>query len=169
MLLGANPKSEKSERMNNKTDEVDILSMMNSKCYYEAFQLLKNLDPKDIVVHYNSALCYYHSELFEEALTCLSQIDISQLKLKMMTARTVSTHSLMFSNQSNLFENFLNPISRKYLEEYPGLVNDAILRLRVKIYLLLGRWSEVLRLSNLIKNARYADLTAALEFAESKI
>lgn len=169
MLLGTNYKSGKIENRDREYDEADILSMMNSERYYEAFQLLDSLQSKGSSDHYNMALCYYHTELFDEALACLSRIDTSQTKLKMMTSRSVSTHALMFNNQSKLCENFLNPFSRKYMNEYPELANDAILRLRVKIYLLLEHWSEVLKLSNLIKNTRYADLATALEFAESKI
>lgn len=167
MLLGSNTSPHKSGRTQEEYHEFYILQMMSNQAYAEAYGLLKVKRKKSINDLFNMALCCYHAELYGTCLECLGMILMADLKQAILPERHI-TQLKMLDAQSCL-SNFEKPISTVYLFEYPDLVSDSILRLKISCFVAMDCWSNIIELSSLLRNSKYPDLLEALNLAETKL
>lgn len=167
MLLGSSNNPYKPGRTKEEYHELFILQMMSNHAYAEAYGLLKIKRKKAANDLFNMALCCYHSQLYGICLECLGMILITDLKQSILPERNM-TQQKMFGAQTE-FPNFDKPISTVYLSEYPDLVSDSILRLKISCFVAMDCWSNIIELSSLLRNSKYPDLLEALNLAETKL
>lgn len=152
-------------------DENEVLRLMGNKQYAEAYILLCSKSELDVCDKYNLSLCLYHTACYDECLTHIEDIPLGDLRKLVMHQNMVidAIRRKMFNFQAQHFRCFDSAISSKYLNQYPNLVIDNLLRLKVSTLETLERWSEIVKSVNNDMASKYKDLEEALIKARKNI
>lgn len=132
--------------------------------YEEAWTLLNALEKESIPLLFNKAICLYDAQqnetilrLLDRALTLLGLLNNGGRKPavspEITAIREVQKNQLTY----------LTPVTFRYIESFPHLLKDSILRLMVDIHLELGNKAKILELGTPLLSKGYRNITEALE------
>ena len=146
--------------------ELLILHLLLQNRYAEAYELLSKQQPANTCVYYNLALCLHWSGNFEAALNQLDKIQLAPRMGQANLPNTDTGYKLIKSKQDQT-DDYLNGISETYIQIFPGLFHDAIIRLKTDCWLMLNNYNKVIAIASPIAYKGYKDITHALKLAET--
>lgn len=143
-----------------------VLQLMMQQRYAEAYGLLQDGQPADIVVLYNSALCLHWSGNYQEALNRLEKIQLSS-PADHRAPLDSDQHYREIRARQNQIKDYLQGISSLYVKSFPTLVREAVIRLKTDCWLKLGDYPKVIAVAKPFAHKKYQDITDALTVANT--
>ncbi|QJD97218.1 hypothetical protein HH214_15745 [Mucilaginibacter robiniae] len=143
-----------------------IIQLLLQQRYAEAYELLINQQPVQTAALYNTALCLHWSGNYQEALSRLERIQLTQQVSNGNQLQADSGYKAI-KNKQNQTNDYLHGISEVYIKSFPVLVHDNIVRLKTDCWLQLGNYAKVIAIATPIAHKRYKDVTDALKLANT--
>lgn len=132
--------------------------------YEEAWTLLNSLEKESIPLLFNKAICLYDARqnetilrLLDRAWTLLGLLNNGGMK----PAGSPELTAIRDVQKSLL--TYLTPITFRYIESFPHLLKDSILRLMVDIHLELDNKAKVIELATPLLSKGYRNIIEAIE------
>jgi hypothetical protein len=143
-----------------------IIQLISQQRYAEVYALLGNQKLMQTSAQYNLALCLHWAGSYNEALSQLDNIRLAPQLSSSDQYQTDTTYKLIKSKQSQT-KDYLQGISEVYVQNFPALVQDAIVRLKTDCWLQLGNYAKVIAIATPIVHKGYNDIADALKLAEA--
>jgi hypothetical protein len=158
MLLGSTPSNV------NHSPEVEtlILQLMMQQRYAEVYELL--IHQQSTSALYNMSLCLYWTDNFQGALSHLERIQLNP-EVKIANSITANTEYKGIKDKQNQTADYLHGMSEAYIQTFPSIVHDAIIRLKIDCWLHLGNYAKVIAAGMPIAHKGYKNITDALNLA----
>ncbi|WP_374950165.1 hypothetical protein [Mucilaginibacter sp.] len=162
MLLG----STANNNGNSKGTESLVLQLISQQRYAEVYELLNDQQTTSTASLYNMALCLHWSGNYQEAL---NRLDIIRLAPQLNNENKLNANHdyKQIRNKQNSTDDYLQGISEAYIKSFPGLVYDAVIRLKTDCWLQLGNHPKVRAIATPIAHKGYKNITDALELANT--
>ena len=161
MLLGSTANNETSP-----DTELLVIRLLLQQRYAEAYELLYNQHSTQTSMLYNMALCLHWSGNYQEALSQLESIRLTP-QVSNTNQLNANSHYKAIRSKQNQTDDHLQGISEAYSKSFPGLVHDAIVRLKTDCWLQLGNYAKVLAVATPIAHKGYKNITEALKLADT--
>ncbi|AMR34008.1 hypothetical protein A0256_22435 [Mucilaginibacter sp. PAMC 26640] len=161
MLLGSTSNNDTSPGT-----ELLVLQLILQQRYAEVYQLLNKQQSPQASTLYNMALCLHWSGNYQGALNRLENIRLAQQVNGISQLNTNSDYQEI-RNRQNQTDDYLHGMSEAYIQSFPVLVSDAILRLKTDCWLQLGNYAKVIAVATPIAHKGYKNITEALKLAET--
>ena len=161
MLLGSTAKKNTTSGT-----ESLIIQLMLQHRYAEAYELLINQQPASTAGRYNLAICLHWSGNFQAALIKLESIQLGPHVSNSNQPNMNGDYKEIKSKQ-NKSDDHLHGISESYIESFPALFHDAIIRLKTDCWLQLGNYAKVVAIATPMVQKGYKNITDALKIAET--
>ncbi|WP_374166172.1 hypothetical protein [Arcticibacter sp. MXS-1] len=141
-----------------------ILQLLLQQRYAEAYELLINQRSVSTAALYNTALCLHWSGNYEQALSHLERIQFTP-PVSRASPLNPDKEFNQIRNKQNQTDDYLQGMSEAYVESFPALVHDAIVRLKTNCWLQLSNYAKVIAIATPIAHKGYKDITEALKLA----
>lgn len=144
--------------------EALIIQLLLQQRYAEAYELLDRQQPAQRAALYNMALCLHWSGNHREALSRLEKIQLARPVGNSAQLEADSDYKQIKSKQ-NETDDHLQGMSEAYINCFPALAQEAIVRLKTDCWLQLGNYAKVIAVATPIAHKGYRNITEALQLA----
>jgi len=161
MLLGTTPAK------NNPPDtEVLVIHLIMQNRYAQAYEMLTAQKAVSASGLYNTALCLHWGGSYHEALNRLESIRLSP-QVNNSSRLEGNREYMQIRNKQNQTSDYLQGISETYIQAFPVLASDDIIRLKTDCWLQLEDYAKVIAIATPIASKGYSDITTALNIANT--
>lgn len=147
-------------------DESFIIQLMLQKRYAQVYELLMHQQSTQPSSLYNIALCLYWSGDFEEALIRLENIRLAT-QMANHNKLTADSYLKAITIRQNQTDDYLYGMTEAYIENFPELAGDAVVRLKTDCWLQLGNYEKVIAVATPTAHKGYKNITDALQLANT--
>ncbi len=166
MLLGNNTPNRQDTTP--QVNEDWVVQLISNGQYAEAYLLLSKETSRKISSLYNLALCSYFAGKYEQTIYRLDEA-LSTFRPAPDSNPVEDDLYNAIVRVQNATDAYQTGITEKYVQRFPGITKDNILRLKIDAYLALERWNKVIETAALLKNKNYRNVEEALHVAEKYI
>lgn len=159
MLLGTNP----SKNIPADTEPL-VIQLILQQRYAQAYELLASHKPASASGLYNIALCLHWGSSYQEALNNLANI---RLAPQVSNRPENNKEYIQIKDKQNKTNDYLQGLSEAYVQAFPVLAADDIIRLKTECWLQLGDYAKVIAIATPISHKGYDDITKALHIANT--
>ena len=144
--------------------DIEIVRLISSHQYAEAYQMLSNQLTPTISNLYNMALCMFEGKAYVE---CLDKLEETYTKLQPFMSYAIQGDEISVAIQKSQRNNstYLNPVTDYYVSRFPCTLKSSIYRLRIDCYKEMGMWNEVIQTAELLEHKDYKNVVEALAHA----
>jgi hypothetical protein len=161
MLLGSTANSNTTSGT-----ESLVIQLFLQHRYAEVYELLNEQQSTQTSVLYNKALCLYWSSNYQAALIQLDGIKLAPQLNNGNKLNSISEYTAI-RNKQNETNDHLHAMSDAYVNTFPHLVHDAIVRLKTDCWLHVGNYANVVAVAAPIAHKGYKNITDALKLADT--
>jgi hypothetical protein len=161
MLLGSTANSNITS-----DKESFVIQLFLQQRYAEVYEVLNDQQSSQTSVLYNKALCLRWSGNYQAALNQLESIKLApQLNNGSKFNATIEYNGIR--GKQNQTDDYLQGITEAYVEAFPVLVHDCIVRLKTDCWLQLGNYAKVIAIATPIAHKGYRNITDALKLSKT--
>ena len=173
MLIGGDNKTAK--RYSDGFDEgyvADVeyaATLIAQRCFAEAWEVMSACKQESIPLLYNQALCLKSGgEYFPRVLELFERLQrlAALLPRDSRTLIQADTTSIFKAQREEQTHNA--PITFRYVDRFPHLLKDSILRHLIGCHLIMGNHAKVIELGTPLASKGYKDVVDALEIVTKK-
>lgn len=161
MLLGTNP----SKNIPDDTEPL-VIQLILQQRYAQAYELLASHKPTSASGYYNIALCLYWGGSYHEALNNLANIRLAPQVSNNNTPESNKEY-MQIKDKQNKTNDYLQGLSEAYIQAFPVIAGDDIIRLKTDCWLQLGDYAKVVAIATPISHKGYDNITKALHIANT--
>lgn len=161
MLLGSNANNDSPP-----APESLVIQLMLQQRYAESYELLVKQQKPQASAVYNLALCLHWSGNYEAALNQLDKVQFSPHPNRTGPPPTDANYNLI-RNKQNEYHDYLQGVTEAYVQSFPVLFSDAIIRLKTDCWLQLRNYPKVISVAKPIAFKGYKNIADALNQAQT--
>lgn len=166
MLLGENQQST-SQRYGDNFDEQYIEAveysgnLISRTMLQEAWMLMNTLKPESIPLLYNRALCLWEMNRNKECLNMCERVLalLGTIKNGIPPSKPDDIRALHEVQKNQVTH--LNPVTFRYVELFPEILRDSVLRFMVSLYSEMGNTAKVIEIGTPLLSKGYRNVMEA--------